>query len=180
MDSNGDAQAAARELARRAQEIRFTAGRRAWRKVLWTLTDGQFGRTGPSKDRRWGPFEREGWRVRAAELDDDHAFAVTYWVCRRCRRGWVEWPYTAPQYVRCGLAGAGLAALRADTRGWSGTPWADTIWMPSRFGSRLALASQEVTKRASRVSTTLSAAAAAVIKAHASRGGMELDSLHSD
>lgn len=114
MDANGDAQAAARELARRAQEVRFTPLRRAWRKSLRWLTDGEFGRTGPWNDRRCDAYERVGWRVREAALDDDEAFAVTYWVCRKCHSGWVEWPYTAPQYLRCGLASAGLAALRTD------------------------------------------------------------------
>jgi len=116
MAPNDDAQEAARELAQRAQDIRFTAARRVGRKLLWTLTDGQFGSTGPWSDQSCGPFERPGWRVRAAELDGDEAFADTYWVCRRCRCGWVEWPYTAPQYLRCGLADAGLATLRADNR----------------------------------------------------------------
>ncbi|GAB2769993.1 hypothetical protein GCM10027091_01510 [Streptomyces daliensis] len=73
--------------------------------------------TGPWIDRKASPFERTGWRVRAAELHDEEAFAVTYWVCNRCCRAWVEWPYTAPDYQRCGLARAGLAALRSDNPG---------------------------------------------------------------
>jgi hypothetical protein len=31
-----------------------------------------------------------------------------------CKLGWVESPYTPPQYQRCGLASAGLAALRRE------------------------------------------------------------------
>jgi hypothetical protein len=46
-------------------------------------------------------------------------FAVDYQICRRCRRGWVEQPYTVERYQRCGLASAGLAALRADHPGLS-------------------------------------------------------------
>lgn len=38
-------------------------------------------------------------------------------VCHRCRLGWVEQPYRLPQFQRCGLASAGLAALRAEHPG---------------------------------------------------------------
>jgi hypothetical protein len=41
-------------------------------------------------------------------------FAVDYQICRHCQLGWVEQPYTDPPYQRCGLASAGLAALRAE------------------------------------------------------------------
>ncbi|TYC08757.1 hypothetical protein FXF65_38195 [Actinomadura syzygii] len=44
-------------------------------------------------------------------------FAVDYQVCRRCQRGWVEQPYTLLEYQRCGLASAGLAALRQEQPG---------------------------------------------------------------
>lgn len=47
----------------------------------------------------------------------DFAFAVDYRICKKCRLGWVEHPYTAPQYQRCGLATAGLVALRAEHPG---------------------------------------------------------------
>ncbi|MEV4974635.1 hypothetical protein [Streptomyces scopuliridis] len=59
------------------------------------------------------------WLERAANLSGESAFAVDYIVCDRCRRGWVEQPYTPPQYERCGLASAGLAALRAEHPGLS-------------------------------------------------------------
>ncbi|MER6393522.1 hypothetical protein ABT236_34305 [Streptomyces sp. NPDC001523] len=61
--------------------------------------------------------ERTGWRQRAANLYDEFAFSVDYQVCRRCRLGWVEQPYTMPEYERCGLASAGLAALRIEHPG---------------------------------------------------------------
>ncbi|MFH9794068.1 hypothetical protein [Streptomyces virginiae] len=64
--------------------------------------------------------ERTGWRQRAANLDGEFAFSVDYQTCRRCRLGWVEQPYTMPEYERCGLASAGLAALR--------TEHPDTAW----------------------------------------------------
>lgn len=50
-------------------------------------------------------------------LDGEFAFGADYRICRRCRLGWVEQPYTLPQYQRCGLATAGLAALRAENPG---------------------------------------------------------------
>jgi len=39
---------------------------------------------------------------------------VDYQICRRRGLGWVEQPYTGPRYQRCGLAAAGLAALRPE------------------------------------------------------------------
>jgi hypothetical protein len=61
--------------------------------------------------------ERSGWRSRAAYLDGVEIFAVDYQTCGRCGLGWVEQPYTVPQYQRNGLASAGLAALRAEYPG---------------------------------------------------------------
>jgi hypothetical protein len=59
--------------------------------------------------------ERAGWRTRAGYLDDDDpVFEVDYQICHRCRRGWVEQPFTLPPYQRRGLASAGLAALRTE------------------------------------------------------------------
>ncbi|CAL9496438.1 hypothetical protein SUDANB99_03340 [Streptomyces sp. enrichment culture] len=60
-----------------------------------------------------------GWRQRAANLQGEFAFAVDYRICHRCRIGWVEQPYTLPQYQRCGLSIAGLATLRAEHPGLS-------------------------------------------------------------
>jgi hypothetical protein len=61
--------------------------------------------------------ERPGWRERAAYLDGEELFAVDYEVCGRCGLGWVEQPYTDPEYQRCGLAAAALAALRSEHPG---------------------------------------------------------------
>jgi hypothetical protein len=63
--------------------------------------------------------ERPGWRERAAYIDGEPAFAVDYQLCRRCRLGWVEQPYTDPLYQRCGLASSALTALRAEHPGLS-------------------------------------------------------------
>jgi hypothetical protein len=63
--------------------------------------------------------ERSGWRTRMAFLDGEWVFGVTYQVCCRCQLGWVEHPYTDPDYRRCGLAAAGLAALRGEHAGLS-------------------------------------------------------------
>jgi hypothetical protein len=52
-------------------------------------------------------------------MNGETVFAVDYRICRRCRSGWVEQPYTCPQYERCGLASAGLAALRCELPGLS-------------------------------------------------------------
>ena len=53
----------------------------------------------------------------AAYLGGEQVFAVDYQVCRRCGLGWVEQPYTVEEYQCCGLAAAGLAALRAEHQG---------------------------------------------------------------
>lgn len=119
-----DRQAALR-LAGQAHEIGLASGREPLRGALRWIIGGRLGRrTGfpvvPDLDTPWQDTiwrERMGWRQRAANLDGDFAFAVDYRICRRCRLGWVEQPYTSPQYQRCGLATAGLAALRAEHPG---------------------------------------------------------------
>jgi hypothetical protein len=113
---------AARLLAGRAHEVGRVSGREPWRAALRWISRGRLGqRYGwpvvPQLDTPWQDTissERTGWRQRAANLHDDWAFAVDYRICRRCRLGWVEQPYTLPPYQRCGLAAAGLAALRAE------------------------------------------------------------------
>ncbi|MFF4265794.1 hypothetical protein [Streptomyces virginiae] len=55
---------------------------------------------------------RSGWRERVANLDGECVFSVDYRVCSQCRLAWVEEPYTVPEYQGCGLASAGLTALR--------------------------------------------------------------------
>lgn len=112
---------AARELAGQAMSrVGRAAGRESAR-----ATRGRLGRRPgrpvvPVLGTPWQDTvspERTGWRERAAYLDGEQVFAVDYQVCRRCRLGWVEQPYTAEEYQRCGLAAAGLAALRAEHPG---------------------------------------------------------------
>ncbi|MFJ3827808.1 hypothetical protein ACIPWI_07535 [Streptomyces sp. NPDC090046] len=55
---------------------------------------------------------RSGWRERAANLDGECVFSIDYRVCSQCQLAWVEEPYTVPEYQGCGLASAGLTALR--------------------------------------------------------------------
>ncbi|HWU11336.1 MAG TPA: hypothetical protein VN520_34105 [Streptomyces sp.] len=47
----------------------------------------------------------------------ESVFAVDYTICSRCRLEWVEQPHSDPPCQRCGLATAGLAALRAEHPG---------------------------------------------------------------
>ncbi|GAA2070566.1 hypothetical protein GCM10009801_21410 [Streptomyces albiaxialis] len=60
---------------------------------------------------------RTGWRRREANLDGEPVFGVDYLICRTCRLGWVEQPHSDPEFQRCGLASAGLAALRTENPG---------------------------------------------------------------
>lgn len=72
---------------------------------------GTYWRDAPSQNRL-------GWRERAAYLHGSEAFAVDYQVCHHCQLGWVEEPaITDDRYLRCGLASAGLAALRVEHPG---------------------------------------------------------------
>ncbi|MDJ0345644.1 hypothetical protein QMK19_25970 [Streptomyces sp. H10-C2] len=124
MATDDDRQAALR-LAGQAHEVGRVSGRKPWREALQWISRGRLGRRHgwpvvPELATPWQDTispERTGWRNRAANLDDEHAFAVDYRICRRCRLGWVENPYTMPQYERCGLATAGLAALCAEHLG---------------------------------------------------------------
>ncbi|MEV4123161.1 hypothetical protein [Micromonospora sp. NPDC049645] len=118
---------AVRQLVARASEVGRVSGRQPWREVVVWLTRGRWGRRAgwpvvPVLTKPWQDTisaERHGWRTRAANLDDDFAFAVDYRICHRCRIGWVEQPYTHPRYRRHGLASAGFAALRAEHAGLS-------------------------------------------------------------
>ncbi|GHG29682.1 hypothetical protein ACFV5J_35115 [Streptomyces zaomyceticus] len=120
-------QKAAQELAGRAHEVGRASGRERWRDVLQRMSRGRFGRrrgwvSEPELDTPWqdtASGERHGWRERAANLDGEVAFSVDYLVCQDCQLGWVEQPYTLPEYQRCGLASAGLAALRIEHEGLS-------------------------------------------------------------
>ncbi|MFC0861691.1 hypothetical protein ACFHYQ_05200 [Sphaerimonospora cavernae] len=124
MADNDDRQAALR-LARQAHEVGRASGRQPWGETLRWITGGRLGRRHgwPIVPRLSTPWqdtisaERIGWRMRAANLNGEFAFAVDYQICGRCRLGWVEQPHTLPRYQRCGLASAGLAALRAENPG---------------------------------------------------------------
>ncbi|WP_433358708.1 hypothetical protein [Streptosporangium sp. CA-115845] len=116
---------AARRLAGQTDQVGRAPGREPWRELLRWITAGRLGRHNswpvvPVLGTPWQDTvsaERIGWRCRAAYLNAEPAFAVDYRLCRRCRLGWVEQPYTLPQYQRCGLASAGLAALRREHPG---------------------------------------------------------------
>ncbi|MFE2426460.1 hypothetical protein ACFXJ5_06870 [Streptomyces sp. NPDC059373] len=126
MAIDDDMQAVLR-LAGQARQVGRVSGREPWRKVLQWISGGRLGRRHgppvvPELSTPWQDTvsgERLGWRQRAANLHGDFAFEVDYQVCRRCRLGWVEQPYTQPPYQRCGLATAGLAALRTEYPGLS-------------------------------------------------------------
>lgn len=118
---------AVRRLVRQVDQVEM-AGQQLWRRALLRISRGRFGRhragivletklTAPWRDIPC--WERSGWRTRQAYLDDKDVFSVDYRTCFRCHLGWVEWPFTFPQYQRCGLASAGLAALRDEHPGLS-------------------------------------------------------------
>lgn len=119
---------AARLLAGQAQDIGWVSGREPWREAVQWLTRGRLGRRkGPAPevelDTPWQDTlspNRAGWRQRAANLAGEYAFSVDYQICSACRLAWVEEPYTLPDYQRCGLASAGLAALRLE---YAGSSW---------------------------------------------------------
>lgn len=121
-----DSQAAQR-LAGQAHQVGYASGWEPWREAVQWITRGRFGRRlgWPAVPMLTTPWQdtvsanRIGWRQRAANLDGEFAFAVDYQLCRRCRLGWVEEPYTLSRYQRCRLASVGLAALRAEHPGFS-------------------------------------------------------------
>jgi hypothetical protein len=123
MTGDEDVIAAARDLAGRAHEVGHIHER--WRELLQAVSRRRLGRrrAGSSSYEVNSPWQdtpsplRSDWRERAANLHGDQVFAVDYFVCGRCRIGWVEEPYTPPQYERCGLAAAGLAQLRDEHPG---------------------------------------------------------------
>lgn len=112
----------AQHLAGQAHQVGRASGREPWRELLQWITRGRLGRRRgwpvvPVLGTPWQDTisaERTGWRSRAAYLNGKSAVGVDYRICRRCRLGWVEHPYTPPRYRRCGLARAGLAALRTE------------------------------------------------------------------
>ncbi len=108
-------------LIARTHEVGRVSGRTPLRDLLRRLSRGRWGRRSgwpviPILDTPWQDTiaaELPGWRTRAANTGaGEFAVAVDYQVCTKCRRGWVEQPYTLPQYQRHGLARAALAALR--------------------------------------------------------------------
>lgn len=136
-----DVQAARRLAGQAVDQVGRTPDRKRWRAALRRPSRGRLGRPAPGwpvvpvlrtpwQDTISG--ERTGWRQRSAYLlpealdPSDYpdtgdfedrvelVFTVDYRRCRRCRLGWVEYPWTAPRYERCGVAAAGLAALRHD------------------------------------------------------------------
>lgn len=118
---------AAQRLAGEAHDVGWAFRYERLRIALWRISGGRLAnRRGwpviPILGTPWQDViaaERTGWRCRAAYLNGEVVFEVDYRVCRRCRLGWVEQPYTDPRYQRCGLASAGLAALRAENSGIS-------------------------------------------------------------
>ena len=128
--------AAIKQLRARTNEVGRVPGREPWREALLWLTRGRWERRSgwPIVPRLGTPWqdtisgERLGWRTRAANLlgpaseglcESERAFAVDYTICSRCAVGWVEQPYTPPPIRRCGLAAAGLAALRSESPGFA-------------------------------------------------------------
>ena len=136
-----------------ATEVRRAAGGETARSPLRWLTRGRRVRRrdwsdDPESDAPWRDTRsanRPGWRERAAYLDANEVFAVDYEVCRRCGLGWVEEPYTHPDYQRCGLAAAALAALRTIIQDWNGTPSAAISATLNPSGRRLARTSMAAT-----------------------------------
>jgi hypothetical protein len=140
---------AARALAAQAaSQVGRAPGHEPLRAMLKWGTRGRLGRRRgwpvvPVLGTPWQDTvsaERTGWRERAAYLDGSVAFAVDYQTCRGCGLGWVEQPYTESQYQRCGLAAAGLAALRCEQPGleWhtlgGHLPDSEAFWSAVRAG----------------------------------------------
>lgn len=125
MAASEDDRQSARELASlAATQVGWASRDRLRRAAIW-VSRGRFGRrpswptfSVPAKGWQDNPSSRGmRWRERAAYLNGQRAFGVDYQTCRRCRAAWVEDPATEEGYTRCGLAAAGLAALRAEHPG---------------------------------------------------------------
>lgn len=121
MAIDGDRQAALR-LAEQTHELGRAYGLEPLRLQLRRISRGRLGQPKgwPNPPQLSTPWQdtisptRYGWRQRAANLHGEAVFGVDYRVCRRCKLAWVEEPHTDLEYQRCGLAKAGLAALRTD------------------------------------------------------------------
>lgn len=118
---------ALRRLREEADHVVRVSGRTPVRSWLYDVTRGRIDRRprptvgqlpwvdAPWQDTVSGRYH--GWRCRRASLKGGLAFVVEYVVCPYCNIGWVDKPYTVEDYQRCGLAAAGLAALRAEHPG---------------------------------------------------------------
>ncbi|MFI9561567.1 M28 family peptidase [Nonomuraea endophytica] len=110
------------DLAARNAQVAWAPDRDLWHELLYRPSGRRLYRRyrTPARLPRDAPWTdtpseaRHTWRTRAAYLAGEFAFGVDYQVCRICKLGWVEDPYTLPKFQRCGLARAALAALRGD------------------------------------------------------------------
>jgi hypothetical protein len=122
-----DDRRAAQTLAALATTYVRWVSRDRLRRTAIRATRGRLGRRSnwpdaPALDAGWQDNTASrgmGWRERAAYFNGQPAFEVDYQICRRCRVGWVEEPWTKDRYRRSGLAAAGLAALRTEHPGFS-------------------------------------------------------------
>jgi GNAT superfamily N-acetyltransferase len=116
---------AVRALVEQAQtHVGRKPGRTPLRSALYWLTRGRIDKRPsyilddvPRLDTPWQDTVSGryfGWRCREAVLQGEFAFAVEYVICRTCRIGWVDNPYTAEEYQGHGLGSAGLRALREE------------------------------------------------------------------
>ena len=117
-----------RKLIAQAGTVARASGQHPLRSLLIKMSRGRHGRRHgwpvvPDLGTPWQDTisgERSGWRARSAWVNGiDFAFSVDYQICRRCHVAWVELPHTEPRYQRCGLATAGLEALRNENPGLS-------------------------------------------------------------
>lgn len=132
---NAEGRNAAHALAELAESrVGRALGTEPVRAVLRRLTRNRLGRQRgwpivPVLGTPWQDkvsSERTGWRAWAAYLDGEQVFAADCQMCRRGGLGWVEQPCAVPEYQRCGLAAAALAACALRIRAWNGTPSAGT------------------------------------------------------
>lgn len=131
MANTADRSAALALAGQATSHVGRVSSREPLRAFLNLVTRGRVGRRvgrrdgRPSAARLGTPWqdtisgERTGWRQRTAWLGGEEVFGVDYQICRRCRLGWVEQPYTDEEYQRCGLASAALRALRIEHPGLS-------------------------------------------------------------
>jgi hypothetical protein len=142
MDNDQQRREAAVRLTARTGDVAYAADPDRWRRVLLRFTRGRcfrerWFRAPVARDAPWQDvpsFERAGWRERSALLDGDQVSSVEYVVCRRCRLGWVEAPYTHAGLRRVGLAAAALGAPGVIIQVCPGIPSAGTATTRGRSG----------------------------------------------